>query len=327
MPTIEIWNLITEFYEPTLNMLQLWAWGLPLFFIVVSMLAVMAEQKPASAAWRTPRMLVNAAFPRDQHDHASARVDRWNGIMLLAIGFPLAPLVAINAMAISDNLAVFLLNHFGVHQPMFQSSWKVVAIQYVTYFLSLDFAGYWIHYWCHMVPMLWNFHKPHHTAETLTPWTLFRQHPIEFFFLNTVPALFAGLMLGLVLYGTGTKIHAGTVAAIGLQTYVAFFVVDFLSHVHIPISYGWLNRIVLAPVMHNLHHSLEPQHRDKNIGVLLTVWDWMFRTLYLPKNGEAWAWGLNQNEFGDANPHKTLKGFYIEPFASFWKGLKAMHVR
>jgi len=320
----EVWNRLAAFYEPTFNMLELWAWGLPLFFIVVALLALLNRQNRISP---TPGMLLSAAFPKDQHDHPSARVDRWNGILLLAIGFPLAPLVAINAIAISDNLGNSLISQLGAHQPLIQSTWKIVAVQYITYFLSLDFAGYWVHYWCHTVPLLWHLHKPHHTAETLTPWTLFRQHPIEFFFLNTIPALFAGLAMGLLLYVTGTKLHAGTVAAIGFQTYVAFFVVDFLSHVHIPISYGWLNRIVLAPVMHNLHHSLEPRHRDKNNGVLLTIWDWMFGTLYLPQRGETWTWGLNEQEFGERNPHKTLKAFYVEPFVSFWKALRTTCLR
>ena len=71
---------------------------------------------------------------------------------------------------------------------------------------------------------------------------------------------------------------------------------------------------MLAPVMHNLHHSIELHHRDKNNAVVLTLWDWMFGTLYLPKKGETWRWGVHEEAFGDQNPHKTLKGFYGEPF-------------
>lgn len=317
--TNDIWRSITEFYEPTLDMLQRWAWGLPLFIVVVALLTLRPWRKREPL---TPRRLVDAVFPREQHDHASARVDRWNGIMLLAIGFPLSSFVAINAIAIADNLSGFLAGHFGGPAPLMQSDWSIVVVQFLVYFLSLDFAGYWVHRWCHENPFLWNLHKPHHTAETLTPWTLFRQHPIEFFFLNTIPSLFAGAVMGLALYASGTTVHPGTVAAIGVQVTIAFFVVDFLSHVHIPISYGWLDRIVLAPVMHNLHHSMELQHRNVNHGVLLTLWDWMFGTLYLAKKGETWRWGLNEEEYGDNNPHRTLRGFYLEPFVSVWKHIK-----
>lgn len=322
--TNDIWRAITEFYEPTLDMLQRWAWGLPLFMIVVALFTL---QPWRSRERLTAKGLMQAVFPKEQHDHASARVDRWNGIILLAIGFPLSAFVAINAISIADNLAGYLSSEFGATGTSLQADWAVVAVQFTIYFLSLDFAGYWVHRFCHENPFMWNLHKPHHTAETLTPWTLFRQHPIEFFFLNTIPSLFAGLVTGLALYATGTTIHPGTVAAISVQVTVAFFVVDFLSHVHVPISYGWLDRIVLAPVMHNLHHSMEMEHRNVNHGVLLTVWDWMFGTLYLAKKGETWRWGLNEEEFGENNPHKTLRGFYLEPFVSVWKHLKQMAMR
>ncbi|MDR8031975.1 sterol desaturase family protein, partial [Burkholderia cenocepacia] len=87
----------------------------------------------------------------------------------------------------------------------------MVAVQFTVYFLALDCSGYWVHRWCHEVPVLWPLHKPHHTAETLTPWTLFRQHPIELFFLNTIPSFFAGVALGVLLYDTGTAVNPGTV--------------------------------------------------------------------------------------------------------------------
>ncbi|MBY4798851.1 sterol desaturase family protein [Burkholderia cepacia] len=321
----EIWSSVADFYDPTIGMLRQWAWGLPIYFVVVAWVAFLArkEREPV-----TLRAVVRSVFPKDQYDHASARVDRWNGIILLAIGFPLSVFVAINAISVADNLAGFLATYFGVRAPLMHTDWKMVAVQFAIYFLALDFSGYWVHRWCHEVPVLWPLHKPHHTAETLTPWTLFRQHPVEFFFLNTIPSFFAGVMLGLLLYATGTAVNPGTVTVIGIQVYVSFFVVDTMSHVHVHVSYGnWVNRIVLAPVMHNLHHSIELPHRDKNYGVILTVWDWMFGTLYLPKKNETWRWGLNEVEFGEKNPHKTLRGFYLEPFVSFWQGLLQIGAR
>ncbi len=240
----------------------------------------------------------------------------------MALGFPLYSIVEISAIAFAEYLSGMLGSHYGLHAPRVHATWAIVAIQFTVYFLSLDFAGYWVHYWCHTVPWMWNLHKSHHTAETLTPWTNFRQHPIEFFILNKLPTLFAGLMTGIAIHALGTPIEPATMAVIGLQIYITFFLVDFLSHVHVPISYGWLNRIVLAPVMHNIHHSLEERHRDKNTAVILTAWDWMFGTLYLPGKQETWRWGLNSDEYGATNPHRTLRGFYLEPFASSWRLLK-----
>lgn len=309
-----LWKAITGFYQPTLELIDLWAWGLPMFVLVA---AIMFATSRARAEPLGPKAIFAAAFPREQHVHASARVDRWNGILLLLLGFPLLGLIALNGVTIAGQLAESLNGTFGAHAPLFRAAWAIVTLQFLTYFLTMDFAGYWVHRWCHTVSLLWNLHKPHHTAETLTPWTLFRQHPIEVFILNALPAIFAGLCTGVLMHLIGTPLHPGTVASVGILTYVTFFVIDVLSHFHLPVSFGWLDRIILAPVMHNLHHSLEVRHRDMNNAVVLTLWDWMFGTLYLPTKGETWRWGLNETEYGPANPHRTLRGFYLEPFASF----------
>ena len=315
----DIWESIVAFYEPTLEIVSLWAFGLPLFVTVLAVMFIIAQK------WQSPlslRSLKNAAFPKEQYDHASSRVDMWNGIILLMLGFPLVGVIAINGIAIADNVGAYLSAEFGARDPLMTSTWLIVSVQFLVFFLSVDFVGYWVHRWCHTNALLWHLHKPHHTAETLTPWTLFRQHPIEFFGLNIIPAICGGAFTGLVLYATGSQIHPGMVVAVTTTAYIAFFVIDVFSHVHLPISYGWLNRIVLAPVMHNLHHSMEPHHWDKNNAVILTLWDWMFGTLYLPKKGESWRWGCNDEEYGDNNPHKTLRGFYFDPFVTLWRHLR-----
>jgi len=315
----EIWQPIVAFYEPTLELLSLWALGLPIFVTVLAVMFIYSQKRQVPL---TLRSLFSAAFPKEQYDHDSSRVDIGNGIILLVIGFPLVGVMAISGVAIADHVAAFFTSEFGARNPAINSVWLLVAIQFLVYFLSEDFAGYWVHRWCHTNPLLWHLHKPHHTAETLTPWTLFRQHPIEFLGLNVIPAVFGGAFTGLVLYATGTTIHPGTVAAVTTTAYVAFFALDVFSHVHMPISYGWLNRIILAPVMHNLHHSMEVRHWDKNNAVKLTLWDWMFGTLYLPQKGENWRWGCNEEEYGPANPHKTLRGFYFDPFVTLWRHLR-----
>ncbi len=319
MTMSSMWESMVAFYEPTLEIMSLWTLGLPLFVTVIAVMFILSQK------WQGPltiRALTNAAFPKEQYAHASSRVDMWNGIILLMLGFPLVGVIAINGIAIADNVGAYFNAELGARDPVITSTWLLVSVQFLVYFLSVDFVGYWVHRWCHTNAHLWHLHKPHHTAETLTPWTLFRQHPIEFFGLNIIPAVIGGAFTGAVLYATGSQVHPGMVAAVATAAYIAFFVIDVFSHVHMPISYGWLNRIVLAPVMHNLHHSMEPHHWDKNNAVILTLWDWMFGTLYLPKKGETWRWGCNEEEYGPNNPHKTLKGFYFDPFVTLWRHLK-----
>jgi len=321
MSAHDLWTAVRSFYAPTLEVVELWMWGLPLFAIIVAVAFALSQQQDKPLSWKS---LAGAIFPRDLHSHASSRVDRWNAIILFVIGFPLVGLFALNGLAIADNMAGLLSGSFGPVAPSLHAEWVIVLLQFSVFFLATDFAGYWVHYWCHTNPFLWTLHKPHHTAETLTPWTLYRQHPIEFFLLNAIPPVFGGLVTGVLLYGMGTAVLPGTMACIGVLSYILFFVIDFLSHAHVPVSYGWLDRIILAPVMHNVHHSMELEHRDKNNAVVLTLWDWMFGTLHLPRKNETWRWGVNEEEYGDHNPHRTLRGFYGEPFVMAARELRQL---
>lgn len=316
-----IFRALTEFYGPTLEYLSMWVWGLPAFFLVIAGFILITGniERPL-----TLRGVFDAVFPRNLHAHSSTRVDRWNAIFVFMIGIPLTAFIAINALALAGNLAGFLTDHFGARRPLVDAGWAVAAIQFIVYFLALDFVGYVQHYLCHTRPSLWAFHKAHHTAEALTPWTGVRLHPVEFIVLNQIPPILAGLATGLALYATGTEMHPGTVNGVALLAFVQFFVADFLLHTHVPISYGWMNRILLAPVLHSIHHSAEERHRDTNLAVILTIWDWMFGTLYLPKKDDEYRWGCSDQEFGETNPHRTVRGYFSEPIVSFWKVAKGI---
>ena len=72
-------------------------------------------------------------------------------------------------------------------------------------------------------------------------------------------------------------------------------------------------------MLHQIHHSAEPRHRDKNLGGQLSVFDWLFGTIYVPQGREAYRWGLNDRELGENNPHVRLRDFYFEPAAHAWR--------
>ena len=94
-----IWEAIITFYEPTLEIMTLWSFGLPLFVTVIAVMFICSQKLKGPFNLRA---LKNAAFPTEQYDHASSRVDMWNGIILLLLGFPLVGVIAINGIAIDD---------------------------------------------------------------------------------------------------------------------------------------------------------------------------------------------------------------------------------
>ena len=58
-------------------------------------------------------------------------------------------------------------------------NWVIAGVFTTTLFVLDDAAKYVIHRALHRIPVLWCFHRVHHTAETLTPFTVYRTHPVE----------------------------------------------------------------------------------------------------------------------------------------------------
>lgn len=79
-----------------------------------------------------------------------------------------------------------------------------------------------------------------------------------------------------------------------------------------------------APYMHHFHHGALPQHMNVNLGITggLTLWDYLFGTLYWPTLGEKIVWGASLAELGEKNPHRTLKGFFYDPFVAAFASLR-----
>jgi sterol desaturase/sphingolipid hydroxylase (fatty acid hydroxylase superfamily) len=85
---------------------------------------------------------------------------------------------------------------------------------------------------------------------------------------------------------------------------------DFVRHTHYKISFGALDNYILSPHWHQLHHSADPRHYDKNFGLLLSVWDRMFGTAFVPDPAEDMKFGLIDR---DKDDYQSLFGLYLLP--------------
>ena len=176
---------------------------------------------------------------------------------------------------------------------------------------------YYIHYLFHKVPALWEFHKVHHSAEVMTPITAYRMHPLELFTNMNATAIGTALLVGVLGYLTGST--DGTHPELRIYginaVQFAFYVVGFnLRHSHVPLGYGPLiSQVFVSPWMHQVHHSRETQHFDKNMGFIFSFWDRMFGTLYVPKNGEQFELGLSD---GEHVRFHSVPALYFRPIAN-----------
>ncbi len=139
--------------------------------------------------------------------------------------------------------------------------------------LAIDLAAYVTHRALHGLPGLWWIHRLHHETRFLSPFSTFRQHPLEPLFLNGVRGLAAGIALGALhlLLPKGTPIW--TIAGMGPGFFLYMFTVN-LHHTPLPICYPrWLRSILISPHIHHIHHSKAPEHHGKNFGVIFSIWD------------------------------------------------------
>lgn len=137
-----------------------------------------------------------------------------------------------------------------------------LALRCVAAFVTADFAAYWIHRAAHAVPLLWFFHRTHHTT-TLGPLTTFRFHIMELAWRLAVAAA------ALRLFNVG----AWSVPALFVY---APLLLEIVAHSDLPWTYGPFRIVLVSPAHHSRHHD-----RDSNVNyaMLLAFWDFAFATV------------------------------------------------
>jgi sterol desaturase/sphingolipid hydroxylase (fatty acid hydroxylase superfamily) len=135
---------------------------------------------------------------------------------------------------------------------------------YVIAFIALDFAGYWVHRWSHHINLFWNLHVIHHSSEEFNLACALRQSISEFV------KVFAFLLFPAALLGVPAQVIA-TVAP--LHLFAQFWY--HTRHIH---KMGFLEKIFVTPSHHRVHHAINEEYLDKNLGQIFIFWDKLFGT-------------------------------------------------
>ena len=187
----------------------------------------------------------------------------------------------------------------------------MVAVLFTAFFFMFDdFSRFFVHRLMHKIPFLWAFHQVHHSAETMTPFTIFRTHPIEgvIFILRT--SIVQGVAISAFIFLFGSKVDLVTVFGASVGVVIFHSLGSNLRHSHIKIRYPKIvERIFISPGQHQIHHSTEKKHFDKNFGVAFAIWDLMFGSLAFSEKATH-RFGL-RTEFG---LNQGIMHLYIEPF-------------
>jgi sterol desaturase/sphingolipid hydroxylase (fatty acid hydroxylase superfamily) len=205
-------------------------------------------------------------------------------------------------------------------------AWPWLVLVALTSLAIMDFTIFACHTAMHRVPVLWEFHKVHHSAEVLVPLTLYRMHPVDLlltaFAVSFTLSLVAGLLiLALPVLGLDAN-NLPMFKIMGLNGFLfCFYLFGYnLRHSHIWLAYPvWLSRILMSPAQHHIHHSCEERHLDKNMGLVFALWDWAAGSLYVPKGREEFALGLVD---GEAAEYHGVMALYYLPFKKSFKILQ-----
>ena len=266
-----------------------------------------------------PRTILRALFPRHIVHSRSNRADigyLFFNVFVFGIAFGWAIL---SYQFVTNGIIAGLVGLFGPVEP--SAFPPIVSRLIVTLMLFLAYElGYWFNHWLsHKVPLLWEFHKVHHSAEVLTPLTNFRVHPVYTWIFANILAFSAAIANGLGNYMFGNTAPQYALADTNIVLVLFIHAYVHLQHSHMWISFtGTLGRIFVSPAHHQVHHSADPKHFNKNFGSCLALWDWMFGTLYVPgKEREKLTFGFP----GRADAH-TVKGELVAPLVDAVARLK-----
>lgn len=168
-----------------------------------------------------------------------------------------------------------LLNGFGLKSNYFtilDISEFPTFLQLFIFFIILDFFQWFTHVLLHKYSFLWRFHKIHHSVKEMGFAAHLRYHWMENIFYKPLKTL------AVMLIGGFEPEHAYVVHFIAIT-------IGHLNHSNIKITWGPLKYIFNNPVMHLYHHSyyLPSNTYGVNFGISLSIWDYIFKTNYIPE--------------------------------------------
>jgi sterol desaturase/sphingolipid hydroxylase (fatty acid hydroxylase superfamily) len=258
------------------------------------------------------RAFIRHFLPEGTFQHPSARADFlfW---LSRRVFMPLLVLPLVISTVAAGHFAYWVLSSVIAlpSHPVGPAGPVMLVAFTVTMLLAYDLSYYLYHRLQHQIPILWELHKVHHSAQVMIGVTKDRVHPIDEIMNRWWDGLIPGLCYGIWLFFALDPVE---LTVFGINVYLlrnTILMMDFVRHTHLKLSYGrHLNAILLSPHYHQLHHSIAEKHWDKNFGLGLSIWDRMFGTLVVPEPDEDFVFGLTENEHDE---YQSLYKLHIVP--------------
>lgn len=209
-------------------------------------------------------------------DQARFRPDFWMDAFYMFFNFFLFSLIAYNALSdvfvnlFNDFLGLFGTTNLVAIQVGHLPGWG----QLLLLFVLRDFIQWNIHRLLHRVPFLWEFHKVHHSVGHMGFAAHLRYHWME----NVLYRTLEYIPLGMIGFGISDF----------FIVHIFALSIGHFNHSNFTLNIGPLKYIFNNPSMHIWHHARRlPDERryGVNFGLSLSIWDYLFRTNYIPYEG------------------------------------------
>ena len=151
---------------------------------------------------------------------------------------------------------------------------------YLVAFIALDFAGYWTHRVQHVVNLFWNGHIVHHSSEEFNLACALRQS------ISSIVKIFIVFLIPAALLGVPAEVIA-VVAPLHLFA-------QFWYHTQHIGKMGFLEKIIVTPSHHRVHHAINPEYIDRNYGQIFIFWDKLFGTYQEEKPDVPAVYGITR---------------------------------
>lgn len=247
---------------------RLFHWNIVVAFLLVALWIIFTYGFD-----KTPTKLHQMVFNKKYWWNRSTKFDYQiyflNSLFKVALFIPFLDF----SFGIAKSIARLLNQIFPEHTAWGLDLWPLFIFT-VMAFIWDDFLRFFHHMLMHKIPILWKFHSVHHSAKILTPVTLYRAHPVESAIATLRNSLSLGLVTGVFVFCFSRPLTLWTLLGVNVFGFLFNLLGANLRHSHIPIGFGkWIETIFISPRQHQIHHSSALEHRDKNFGVSLSIWD------------------------------------------------------
>jgi sterol desaturase/sphingolipid hydroxylase (fatty acid hydroxylase superfamily) len=180
-----------------------------------------------------------------------------------------------------------------------------------------DLGAWSLHFLQHKVPVLWQFHKVHHSAEVMHPISNFREHPVDNFTYGFFLGVIVGLVNGLAVTWFGFIPDGPSILGVPIFMFLFNIVGYNLRHSHVWLRWpGRWAMIFPSPAHHHIHHSRHPAHIDKNFAFMFPIWDVVFGTYHMPKDNRDVEFGVPEEQ--GRNLDSVLRLYWV-PFRDAYR--------